>query len=83
MLRVRNISVKKERSSRARASTNGSDSGVKKGVSADSKEERGGTEEKTKKNRSSNIFWCRVRVGGSFPPRVNFEADCFIVLGEK
>lgn len=56
MLRVRNISVKKERSSRARASTNGSDSGVKKGVSADSKEERGGTEEKTKKKTEAATY---------------------------
>lgn len=75
-LRVRNISIKKEFSDRARVPTNGNASGVKKE----------GREERRKQRllyRSNNILWFLWKVGSSFLPWFNFAADCFIVLGKN
>lgn len=83
---VRNISIKKEFSDRARLSTNGNASGVKKEDTADLKKEKEGREERRKQRllyRSNNILWFLWKVGSSFLPWFNFAADCFIVLGKN
>lgn len=82
---VRNISIKKEFSDRARVSTNADASGVKKEDAADLKKEKEGREERRKQRllyRSNNILWFLRKVGSSFLPCLILQQTASLFWGK-